>query len=68
MRGFQISEYGAEPALTEVPHIDFTPDGSEEVQDEMVYLDRVFTVVPEPGTTLLLGSGLLGLAWRGRRR
>ena len=25
-------------------------------------------IVPEPGTGLLLGMGLAGLAWRGRRR
>jgi len=25
-------------------------------------------VVPEPGTAMLLGTGLMGLAWRGRRR
>ena len=41
------------------------------VEDEVLHeaaIDNVLTFIPEPGTGLLLGSGLLGLAFNGRRR
>ena len=42
-------------------------DSSQDGFEEWGHLTNV-NVIPEPGTGLLLGTGLLGLAWRRRRR
>lgn len=40
----------------------------EESKASLSFVDQTFGVVPEPGTAMLLGLGLSGLAFAGRRR
>lgn len=42
--------------------------GDKDYNDMVVMVESVSTVVPEPGTVLLLGSGLIGLAFLSRRK
>lgn len=56
-------------AITDTAGLDVSPDGTK-----LIVTDRgadeiyVFSLVPEPAVVMMLGAGLAGLAWSGRKR
>jgi hypothetical protein len=66
-----LNDVGYEWMQADVMNIDelhFTSSGEDEwwLMDDLTL--NAPTLVPEPGTVLLMGSGLLGLAYQGRKR